>query len=132
MHPHDWVEFPEGRARFAGGTRGAGTDDKPHETFSVELGGNEYFGELRNSWIDDYHFNIEIVSFGWGGKDWIGMPMPGLCTRFTKDEITTVQDLVLKLIKAASTFEEKPFVIGNGSSFTGDVVFLDGWAALKA
>lgn len=132
MHPHDWVEFPEGRARFAGGTRGAGTDDNPHEAFSIELGGHEYFGELRDSWIDDYHFNIEVVSFGWSGKDWIGMPTPGLCARFTEGQITSIKGLVLKLIEAASTFEEKPFVIGNGPSFTGSVVFLDGWALLEA
>lgn len=128
----DWVEFPEGRARFAGGTRGAGTDDKPHETFAVEINGVEYFGEIRDSWIDDYHFNVEIVAFGWGTKDWIGMSMPGLCARFTEGEIETAQHLILDLIKAVPSFEERPFVMGEGEEFTGKVIFRDRWALLKS
>lgn len=60
----DWVQFPEGRARFAGGIRG--WDEKRHETFAVEVNGVEYFGELDSVFLPDRHnFNIEIISFGY-------------------------------------------------------------------
>ena len=41
----DWMQFPEGRARFSGEVRG--WDELGHETFALELRGKEYFGEIK-------------------------------------------------------------------------------------
>lgn len=43
--PFEWVQFPEERARFSGSLRGV--DEIRHETFAVEVGGTEYFGEIK-------------------------------------------------------------------------------------
>ncbi len=41
----DWVQFPEGQARFSGGIRGA--DEIGHETFAVEINSSVYYGEIK-------------------------------------------------------------------------------------
>ena len=126
----EWVQFSEGRARFSGGVRG--WDEQEHETFSVELDGSEYFGEVRKSFLPDgYGFDIEIVSFGYGDKNDVGMPRPGIASQLVPSEdVDIAGSLIVKLIQSACGSEAASFVMRQTekSRFTGDVVFRDGWA----
>ncbi len=49
----DWVQFPEGKARFAGTKRC--WDEQGHITFALELNGVEYFGEIDQVFLLDRH-----------------------------------------------------------------------------
>jgi hypothetical protein len=125
----DWVQFPEGRARFAGGTRG--WDERGHETFAVDVDGVEYFGEIRHAFLPNGNdFNIEIVSFGYRDEIYAGSPPPH--DPFTADELKVVQSLILQLIRSGlhRADEDKPLVLDEdpGSRFMGKVIFREGWA----
>ncbi|MEO6519630.1 MAG: hypothetical protein ABIO17_11670, partial [Pseudoxanthomonas sp.] len=109
--PFDWVRFPEGRARFSGGVRGI-VDEQRHETFAVEVGSNEYFGEIQRAFLpNDNDYNIEVVSFGNGSDTSVGMSMLGTCRIFTTTEIGAIQALIVQLIAAGTSFEDKPSIL---------------------
>lgn len=112
LHDHptfDWVQLPEGRARFSGLVRGV--DELGHETFAVEIGGNEFFGEIDRAFLpNDNDYNIEVMSFGYGSEKCLGMPMHGGCQIFSKAEISTIQTLIVQLIAAGTHFADRPSV----------------------
>lgn len=127
----DWVRFPQGRARFAGGVRGA--EQSGHDTFAVELGGIEYFGEIKNIWPDREHFNLEVVSFGHHMLENIGMPMNAtspFIAKFTSDQLRVVQALILGLVETFAKRMHRPAIMHmeDESQFLGEVTFANGWA----
>ncbi|MCC4598268.1 hypothetical protein LL969_21900 [Xanthomonas campestris pv. phormiicola] len=132
LHDHptfDWVQLPEGRARFSGLVRGV--DELGHETFAVEIGGNEFFGEIDRAFLpNDNDYNIEVMSFGYGSEKCLGMPMHGACQIFSKAEIGTIQTLIVQLIAAGTHFADRPSVLTEYPSarFMGQVSFKNGWA----
>ncbi|QDH70353.1 hypothetical protein [Marilutibacter alkalisoli] len=131
--PFDWQQFPEGRARFSGSVRGA--DERGHETFAVELRGETYYGEVRRTFLQNENdFNIEIVSFGWPGTEWVGMPMPGMCHTFSPEESDEAKKLIVGMIQAAAASETRPGLLNEyaDARFMGQVVFREGWALLEA
>lgn len=134
QHPFEWIKFPEGRARFAGGVRG--WDEAGHDTFAIEIEGREWFGELRSSFLANGNdFNIEIVSFGYSYRDSVGMPLPCLGSRaFNQGELEHVRALILSLVEAGMEFSIRPNVLLEypGAHFLGSVFFREGWAAESA
>ncbi|MGN6282183.1 hypothetical protein [Frateuria sp.] len=97
----DWIEFPEGRARFCGGVRGA--DQAGHETFAVEIAGESYYGEISSVWPDDSHFNLRIDSFGHSRMENVGMPVREgnpFIEKFLSADVELIKSLVLKLIQS--------------------------------
>ena len=130
--PFDWVQFPEGRARFSGGVRGI--DEQGHDTIAVEVDGNEYFGEIEPAFLPNNNdYNVEIVSFGYGAKTSFGMPMLAACHVFSAAEINTVQRLIVQLVAAGMKFTDRPNVLMEfpNAHFMGEVLFRDGWALVK-
>jgi len=126
--PFDWLELPSGRARFSGGIRGF--DELGHDTFAVEVGGREYFGEIKRAFLSNGNdFNIEVISFGYERIGSVGMPMLGTCRVFTVAEIATIQSLIVQLITANAGFRKKLALLVEypNSHFMGQVVFRDGW-----
>jgi len=127
----DWVQFPLGRARFAGGVRGA--EQSGHDTFAIELDDIEYFGEIRNTWPDREHFNLEVVSFGHHMPENIGMPMNAanpFIAKFSSDQLQTVQTLILGLVEEFTKRNDRPVIMymENESQFLGKVTFANDWA----
>lgn len=125
----DWVQFPEGRARFSGGIRG--WDEAGHETFAVELEGLEIFGEIKRAFLpNDNDFNIEIVSFGYGMQDNVGVPGSEARGVFTTSQLRTVKSLVCQLIAAGLRFERRPVCLIEypDAQFMGTVLFPASWA----
>lgn len=125
----DWLQFPEGRARFSGLIRGV--DERGHETFAVEVNGNEFFGEIDRAFLpNDNDYNIEVTSFGYGSEECLGMPMHAGCQIFSKAEIGTIQKLIVQLIAAGTQFAERPSLLTEYPSarFIGQVSFKHGWA----
>lgn len=132
--PFDWVQFPEGCARFSGGLRGV--DELGHETLAVEIGGHAFFGEIRRVWPDNHHFNLDVVSFGHHMRDNVGMPMSRtspFISKFPVAELDRVQILVTKLVKVFVHREKRPFVMSmqDEGDFLGKVFFAEGWALAK-
>lgn len=124
----DWVEFPEGRARFSGIRRG--WDEQGRHTFSIELRGAEYFGQIkRNFPKNDDDYEVAIDAFGYGLGETVGMPGPGVREVFTADEVAIAKALVIGLVQAGVTFDEPPsvFLPESIAHFTGDVLFEEGW-----
>jgi len=134
LHDHptfDWVQLPEGRARFSGLVRGI-MDEQGHETFAVEVDGEEYFGEVKNVFLPNGNdYNIEVVSFGYGRGGDIGMPMQGrTCRVFTATQASTIQALTVQLIAAGIQFSDRPSLLTEypNAHFMGQVSFRNGWA----
>ena len=128
----DWLDFSGGRARLSGGIRGY--DERGHETFSVEVGGSEYFGEIKRAFLSNGNdYNIEVISFGYGRIGSVGMPMLGTCQIFTAAEIVTIQRLIVQLIAAGMRFEDRPTLLTEypNAHFMGQVIFRDGWILAK-
>lgn len=128
----DWVQFPEGRARFSGGVRG--WDEKGHDTFAVELEGKVRYGEITRTYLaNDNDFNIEIVSFGYGIEDNVGISSPNARGTYTEAQLKIVRSLVLKLIRSGLRFEDRPSALRETpkSHFMGQIYFCDGWAYLR-
>ncbi|MDL5367290.1 hypothetical protein QSH18_16905 [Xanthomonas sp. NCPPB 2654] len=131
LHDHPtfgWVQFPEGRARFFGLVRGV--DELGHETFAVEVDGNEFFGEIDRAFLPNNNdYNIEVVSFGYGSERCLGMPMLGGCQIFSQAQINTIQALIAQLIAAGTQFSDRPSLLTEYPSahFMGQVSFRDGW-----
>lgn len=134
QQPFGWINFSEGRARFAGGVRG--WDEAGHDTFAIEIEGREWFGELRSLFLANGNdFNIEIVSFGYSDRDSVGMPLPCLGSRaFNRGELEHCKALVLRLIEAGMGFSIRPNVLLEypDAHFQGKVFFRDGWALESA
>lgn len=125
----DWLKFPEGRARFSGLVRGV--DELGHETFAVEVDGNEFFGEIQTAFLPNNNdYNIEVVCFGYGSEKYLGMPMPDGCQIFSPAQIDTIQALAVQLIAAGTQFSDRPSVLTEypNAHFMGQVSFRDGWA----
>jgi hypothetical protein len=131
--PFDWHDFPEGRARFIGGIRGA--EQIGNEGFVIEANGiPEIYGEIRRKFTENRNdYNLEIVSCGWPGKSWLGMPMPGMCYRFSHDELTVVKSLIIGLVNSVKCYENRPSFLTEypNAHFLGSVLLADGWTALK-
>lgn len=73
--PFDWVSATEGRARFAGSIRG--WDERGHDTYAVDVDGKVMYGEIARTFLPNQNdFNIQIVSFGYGVREHVGMPRP--------------------------------------------------------
>jgi hypothetical protein len=126
-----WVQLPDGRARFAGTKRC--WDEQGHITFALELNGVEYFGEIDQVFLPDRHnFNIEIISFGYGRGEDVGMP--GAATVFTIDEVDVLQRLITQLVRAGLGFQRPPNVLSQteNSRFMGEILFRDGWVLVGA
>ena len=130
--PFDWHEFPEGRARFIGGIRGS--DELRHEGFAIKLNGlPEMYGEIREKSVKERHgFCLEIVSYGWPGSEWLGMPIGGMIHRFDEEDLTKIRSLILLLIEAVRRSADRPFCLNEyqNYSFLGNVIFLDGWVTI--
>ncbi len=129
----DWIQFPEGRARFSGGVRGI-VDEQRHETFAVVVDGAEYFGEIQRAFLPTNNdYNIEVVSFGYGSAGYVGMRMLGTCQIFSIAEISTIQALIVQLIAAGMQFDDRPSLLTEypNAHFMGEVGFRDGWALVK-
>ncbi|MCL1501441.1 hypothetical protein M3O57_20165 [Xanthomonas nasturtii] len=126
----DWMQLTNGRARFTGSIRGA--DELGHETFSVEINGSEYFGEITQDFLPDReNFNLVIDSFGYGNQLEVGMPLPSSSTAaFSSQDLEHVKALILELIKAGLDLERRPIVISETerSKFMGNVSFPENWA----
>ena len=131
--PFDWHEFPGGRARFIGGIRGA--DELGHEGFVIEANGfPAMYGEIRERFTENRHdYNLEVVSCGWPGKEWLGMPRPGLSYRFSEEEWAVIKPMIVHLVHAVKNYGERPAFLTEfpNSHFLGNVFFVDGWAILN-
>jgi hypothetical protein len=131
-HPFDWLEFPEGRARFSGGVRGI--DEQGHETFAIEVDGEECYGEIERAFLPNGNdYNIEVVAFGYGSEHDIGMPMLEACRVFSLAQIDRIQSLATRLISAGARFEDRPHLLREypKARFMGEVLFQDGWAFVE-
>ena len=132
MNTFDWMDFSEGRARFVGSIRG--WDELGHEAFAVELSSGFYYGEIDSIFLENRNnYNVEITSFGWPGKEWVGMPIPGMCKTFTNDDLETARSLIFQLIRAAPRLDKSPSVLRQTekSHFQGEIIFRDGWAFIS-
>lgn len=129
----EWLDFPEGRIRYAGGRRGR--DEPPITTFSVELSGKTYFGEFRRCFLPDgNNYDIEVISFGWRQHDWPGTePHPKYCAAFTPEEIGHVQSLICQAVTVWRSLKDRPSIVReySDSRFSGEVAFRDGWALVR-
>ena len=129
----DWMQFPEGRARFSGEVRG--WDELGHETFALELRGNEYFGEIKNSFLDNHNdYNIVIDAFGYVFEIEVGMPGAEAREVFTREEEAIARSLVVQLIQAGLEFDDPPTILDQteASRFIGGITFLDRWMLVES
>jgi hypothetical protein len=130
----DWVQFPEGRARFSGTRRC--WDEKGRKTLALEIRGNEYFGEIKRSYLENQNdYNIVIDAFGYGRGEDVGMPgMADVREIFTPDEEAVARALVVQLVQAGLKFDDPPTVLDQTetSHFMRKVIFQDGWMAVRS
>lgn len=129
----DWLQFPEGRARFGGGVRG--WDELGHETFALELGGRAYFGEIQRTYLENQNdYNIVIDSFGYRWEIEVGMPGTDVREVFTPHEEAVARALVVRLVQAGLKFETPPFQLNQTetSHFMGNIIFQDGWMLVSS
>ena len=132
--PFQWVDFPEGRARFSGSIRG--WDEQGHETFEIRLRNQSYFGEIKDAW-DGEKYGLIIKSFGYKFIQNVGVPFSNDTKAvgvFTTEEVGVIKRLIANLINFTSAQEIRPFVMSsdNISDFNGKVLFLDGWCLIDA
>lgn len=128
----EWQQFPEGRARFVGGIRG--WDERGHYVYAVELQGRVVYGEIAHAFLpNDNDYNIEVVSFGYGMEENVGISEPTSRGAYTRAELETVRSLIVQLIRAGQQFEEKPLLLmeTRKSHFMGKIVFREGWTNLR-
>lgn len=126
----NWVQFPEGRARFAGATRG--WDERRYEVFCVEVNGVAYFGEIARLFLpNDDDFNIEVRSFGYCMDANVGIPDETARESFEDDDLRIVRSLICQLVSIGRRLEtRRPSLLTEyqNSRFMGQVIFRDGWA----
>lgn len=132
--PFQWVEFPEGRARFSGSIRG--WDEQGHETFELRLRNQSYFGEIKDVWVGE-KYRLVIKSFGYKSIQNVGIPLSSDMKTvgvFTTEEVGVIKKLITNLIDFTSAQESRPFVMSadNISDFNGEVLFSDGWCLIDA
>lgn len=128
-----WVEFPEGRARFSGGIRGV--DERGHDTVAVGIGKQTYYGEARRSFMPNGNdFNVEIVSFGYLGKENVGEAPFDARQPLTLAQLETARILLVGLVQKGLSFAERPRVLTEypDSRYMGKVLFRDGWALVQS
>ncbi len=126
----DLIEFPEGRARFSGEVRG--WDELGHETFALELRGKEYFGEIKNSFLENHNdYNVVIDAFGYGWEKEVGMPGTDVREFFTANEETIARALVVRLIQSGLKLEDPPFVLEPPSHFMAEITFKVDWMLVE-
>lgn len=128
----EWQQFPEGRARFAGGIRG--WDERGHDVYAVELQGRVVYGEIDNAFLPNHNdYNIEVVSFGYGIEENVGIPEPSSRGAYTEAELQIVRSLIMRLIEAGLKFELRPTILRETSKshFMGKIVFREGWANVR-
>lgn len=128
----EWQQFPEGRARFASGIRG--WDERGHEVYAVEFQGRVIYGEIDSTFLPNHNdYNIEVVSFGYGMKDNVGIPEPSSRGVYTEAELRIIRSLIVQLIQAGQHFEEKPLLLmeTKKSRFMGKIIFREGWANVR-
>lgn len=130
----DWVSATEGRARFAGGIRG--WDERGHDTYAVEVDGKVMYGEIARAFLSNQNdFNVQIVSFGYGVREHVGMPRPAGHDAHARDvsdaeTLQRVQSVLARLIRAGLHFEDRPCVLLEypHARFQGKLIFAEGWA----
>jgi hypothetical protein len=135
MKAFDWFESPEGRARFSGSIAGYvfSVDERPHETFCVEVNGLDFFGEIHKIFDENgNNYNIEILSFGYKNKEDAGAPVDENWTvAFTKLQIEWIANIIRQLISVASKIDDPPFVLRRAKElFLGNVIFKNGWVRI--
>jgi hypothetical protein len=124
MGMFDWIDFAKGRARFDGSVRGA--DDDPHYVLAVELDGSRiYYGDFEPKFEEDHtHYNVEIITFGFGSRHNVGNPVPTARVAFSPSDVATIETLIRELMLSPG---EKPSPLKDRSTFLGGVAFKDGW-----
>jgi len=129
----EWIEFPQGRVRYAGGRRGR--DEPPIDTFAVELRGRVYYGEITQLHLaDGNRYNLEIVSFGWTKHDWLGTePNAKYCAAFTVKDLEEVQAILCQAVPVWRSLEDRPSLLSEffEARFMGELIFRDGWALIR-
>lgn len=136
MKAFDWVEFPEGRARFSGSVAGYifSWDERSHETFCVDVDGKELFGEIKAIFMKNgNNYNLEISSFGYSDRDDVGAPIDeNWTTAVTDTQVEWIANVLRQLISAVSKIDIPPFVLRRAKElFLGDVTFKEGWVRIK-
>jgi hypothetical protein len=131
MSTFEWKDLPSGRARFAGSIRG--WDETGHDTFAVEVGGAEVFGEVKETFAAGSNdFGVAIVSFGYLDRLDVGLPIvPGKENIKALDTLTIdrIKRVVAELINAGVSEGSPSFLKQYGNScFTGQLIFLPNWA----
>ncbi len=127
----EWIDLPEGRARFSGIQRG--WDEQGRVTFGLEIDGAERYGQLDQVFRDNGNdYDIEVITFGFGRPEDVGMP--GAQVAVTGDLLLRIESLVIGLVQAARRLERPPNILVEGatSSFMGNVLFRAGWALVAA
>jgi len=129
----EWIDFPQGRVRYAGGRRGR--EDPSIETFAVEIRGAVYYGEVCEVFsLEQNDYSLEVVSFGWMKHDWLGVePDPEYCASFSLDDLSDVQSLLCETVPIWRSLEDRPAILYESiqTHFTGKIVFRDGWALVS-
>jgi hypothetical protein len=128
----EWIDFPQGRVRYAGGRRGR--DEPPIDTFAIEIHGRVYYGQIQELFLPDRcSYNLEVVSFGWLKHDWLGSkPDPKHCAAFTLNGLSEVQALICQVVPVWRNLEDRPAILYESAQthFAGEIIFRDGWALL--
>ena len=128
----EWQQFPEGMARFVGGVRG--WDERGHYVYALELQGRVVYGEIDSVFLSNhYDYNIEVVSFGYGMEENVGIPEPTSRGAYTEAELDIVRSLIVQLIRAGHHFEERPVILRETqkSHFMGQITFRAGWTNIR-
>lgn len=105
-------------------------DEQRHETFAVEVGGCELFGEARREFLDNKNdYNIVVVSFGYRRVGDVGMPMAGSCRVFGAGDVLPLEKLIRELIFVGGSLSDRPSLLKEYSNahFMGGVSFQESW-----
>lgn len=129
----DWIDFPEGRARFVGLVRGA--DERGHEVFALKLDSGLLYGEIEPRFLANQNdFDVEIVSFGVKDECSFGEAPFDPREFLPRTHVDKVRALILRLIAAGAAMEDRPSFLREteNSHFMGRVLFRQGWVRLAA
>ena len=129
MGRFEWYQFPEGRIRFSGGTRG--NDETGYETFEVELPSGRYFGELGKQYPDPKGegFYLTVPAFGARREDNVGGLVGVVPIR--QSELDLVVKLLPQLAHATVPLDLKQKSSVMRGEYLGRVIFEPGWAKLR-
>ena len=134
MTTFDWKSLPSGRARFSGSIRG--WDEAGHDTFAVDVGGNEIFGELKPTFDaggDD--FGVAVVSFGYLDRLDVAIPFAPGANSIEAIEVhvlDAVKRTIIELV-VSGVAEGTPSFLKQypNSRFIGNVIFQPGWCSAR-